>query len=333
MSGPRRFAVARGRFSPSKSTGEVRLLAFPSPSLSPPSLANFQWQYNGLTLGAETPFGVLNVEGMDLPDIRNGDVNLPRDHGQLLGLDVLGGNDITFDLWMKTDELSLQASQLALAEATVVRPGEEIPLWFQLPNLPLLCVMCRPRKRPMKVDSDYAAANIGKPELTLHATDPRFYAPGEALTLTLATPSGGLKFPVTFPVTFSSTTPSSVTVANGTMEMRPRVIFTGPLTNPAIENATISGEPHLQVVNPEQSGYTVLSGDQLLLDLGVPHLALYYQGGVTSGNTPTDVMSWVTAASTWWDLLPGSNTVRFYSADSFNTAGTCTFQFAPAYVI
>lgn len=308
-------------------------MAFPSPSLVPPVLENFQWSYNGLTLGANTPYGVLTAEGMRRPDIRNGDVNLPRDHGQLMGLDVLGGNDLIFDLWMKTDGMSLQHAQLTLAEAMTVRPGEELPLWFQLPNLPLLCMMCRPRKGPMKVDSDYAAAQVGKPMETLHATDPRFYGKGEAVTLDLETPSGGLTFAVSFPVTFSATTPSSVVLANGNLEMRPIVIFTGPLTSPAIENASIEGEPYLRVVNPEQEGFTVLAGDQLLLDLATPHLAQYYQGGVTAGSTPTDVAGWLTSTSTWWDLLPGANTLRFYSADSEATGGSCTIQWAPAYTI
>lgn len=508
-------------------------MAFPSPSLIPPALADFQWQYNGLTMGADTAFGVLKVEGLDLPDVRSGDVNWPRDHGQAAGLDLYGGQDIIFDLWMKSglgpilpgvprpflveaeneifnpnfeydtigaepawwvfgtyttkvvqaspegfpsaggskslrlttpsdagerspiqsmpakeglsytfhvamdvlavtggkkavlivhwnnskgeriseigssavstagvhtleltgvapagtvevqvfscytagptgifdtylDEIyfgpagfsyfdgdfpdagwlgapgnsasalygaSLQQSQIELAAATAVSPSSESPLWFQLPNMPLLCVMCRPRKRPMAVDSDYAAAQVGKPELVLHATDPRFYGAGQAVTLTLAATSGGLVFPVTFPVTFSVTTPSTAVLSNGNAEMRPTVLFNGPLTNPAIENGSIEGEPFIKLVNPEGEGFTVAEGDQVLVDLGTPHLAQYYKGGVASGSEPTNVMSWITSTSTWWDLLPADNTLRFYSADAVNTGGSCTIQWAPAYVI
>lgn len=307
---------------------------FPSPSLIPPTLENYQFQYNGLTMGANTPFGVLKVDGLSLPEVRSGDANWPRDHGQAMGLDLYGGKDIIFDLWMKTDGSSVQGSQLELAEATRVRPNEELPLWFQLPNLPLMCVMCRPRKRPMSIDSDYAAANIGKPELILHATDPRFYQPGQSQTLTLATPSGGLIFPVLFPVTFSVTTPSTVVIANGNTEMRPIILFNGPLTGPAIENGSIEGEPFLKVVNPEgEEGFTVAAEDQVLINLGTPHLVQYYKGGVTSGSEPVDIMNWLTATSTWWDMLPFNNTIRFYSTDATNTGGTATVQWAPANVI
>jgi hypothetical protein len=308
-------------------------VSFPAPSLTPPALADYQWSLNGLAMGANTPFGVLTAEGFDLAAIRSGDTPWPRDHGEAMGLDVYGGRDPLLDVWMKTDGVSLQQAQLELAAATTVRPNEEVPCWFQLPNLPLLCVMCRPRKRPVKIDSDYAAGNIAKPELSLHATDPRIYGAGQAETLTLATPKGGLPFPVGFPVTFSTTTPSTVVVENGNTEMRPIAVFSGPLTNPTIENVSIASEPFLKLVNPEETGYTVLAGDQILLDLGTPHLIQYYTGGVSAGNEPQDISGWLTTTSTWWDLLPGSNTVRFYTNDATNTGGTCEFQWAPAYML
>lgn len=203
---------------------------FPSPSLTPPTLEGFQWEYNGLVMGAGTAFGVLGVEGLDMADIRSGDVNLPRDDGQTMGLDLYGGRDIILDLWMKTDGTSLQAAQLELAAATVVRPNEEIPLWFQLPNLPIMCVMCRPRKRPMKVDSDYAAAQVGKPELSLHATDPRIYGEGVETEISPNHPA------------------TTVTLDNtGNQEMRPIAVFTGPLARPTIKSKAIAGEPFLTI--------------------------------------------------------------------------------------
>jgi hypothetical protein len=360
--------------------------------------------------GADTPIGVLNIEGLDLAEIRSGDANWPRDHGQARGLDLYGGRDVIFDLWMKTDGTSLQQSQLELAAATVVLPNEEPPLWFQLPNLPVLCIMCRPRKRPMKIDSDYAAGQIGQPELVLHATDPRIYGAGQATTI-------APNFPAT----------SAVLDNTGNTEMRPVIVFNGPLARPKAASQAIAGEPFLQVrPNPtgveeteetealrrekelkeirskweeeskkleeeaeeaieehesvrgeklrkeakearengkleekgaeetarteveaekaakpakeaeeeleEEEGTrpTVMSGDQLLLDLGTPHLVLYYEGGIESGKEPTNVSRWLTPASTWWDLIPDSNTIEFSSIDNKDTGGTATVQWAPA---
>lgn len=208
---------------------------FPPPSIAPPDLEDWQFFYRGLTFGAGTPFGVLKVEGLDLATIRSGDVSWPRDHGQSSGLDLYEGRDVIFDLWMKTDGESLQAAQLELAAATTVLPSEEVPLWFQLPNLPVLCILCRPRKKPIPIDSDYAAAQVAKPELSLHAADPRIYTAGIEDILTLKEPP---------------TAPRILELTNtGNTEMRPIIVFTGPLSRPWIASQTLTGEPKLELSN------------------------------------------------------------------------------------
>lgn len=341
---------------------------FPSPSIEPPELEDFQWHFNGLTFGAGTEFGVLKAEGLDLAEIRSGDVNLPRDHGQLKGLDVYGGKDIIFDLWVKTDGKSLQEALRELAAATVVKPNEDEPLWFQLPDSPILCVMCRPRKRPSPIDSDYAAADISKPELVLHATDPRCYGAGKESVLKMSPPGG-----------------STATLANtGNTEMRPVTVFTGPIAAPKIENTSITGSPYLELVDPapkekreaeelverekwtkehftegkitlkelnekeekqkeerpakleeetdkEEKGEqpTVKAGDQLLVDLGTPHLIQYYKGGIGVGE-PENAAGWLQPGSVWWDILTGNNVVKFLSLDEADTGGTAAIEWAPA---
>lgn len=414
---------------------------FPSPSIVPPELADFEYYFNGLRFGAETPFAVLGVEGLDLADIRTGNVNWARDHGQAKGLDLYGGKVIVFDLWMQASGGSLQASQLALAAATVVRTNEEIPLWIKLPTLDPLCIMCRPLKRKMKIDSDYAAANIGKPELSLETTDPRVYGAGVATTI-------------------SPNHPASTKVLDntGNTEMRPIIVISGPVARPAITNKSIAGEPTIElagvareeseeaaekkreeeaapheaeaavlqaageklrkegkivearvkekeaaekqwvadeilfgktfreareldfaaVVLREEAGEsmepttkekieaaekkeaeakakdelstkerkealearekeeaegafpTVEAGDELLIDLGTPHLLQYYVGGVEGGEEPVNVSDWLTEASVWWDLLPGNNTIQFSSFNSAATASKAVVNWAPA---
>ncbi len=337
---------------------------FPSPSLEPPTLSNFQWQFGGLTFGAGTPWGVLKVDGLGLADIRSGNAPWPRDHGEALGLDLFGGRTIVIDLWDVSGGTSLQARQLELASATNILPGSEQPLWFQLPTFPLLCVMCRIRKRPTTIDSDYAAAQVAKPELVFAASDPRIYTAATATA-------------------FAPNHPSTSVVLNntGNTEMRPVVVFSGPLSYPFIKNKTIAGEPKLEVINPaarkareaeelakrviwekEQKESkitkkereekeaalkaelvaeekedaekgeepTVKEGDQILLNLGPVHLAQYWTGGVGVGS-PVNVSGWIAPGSVWWDLLPGNNTVQFGSIDNKNTGGTATTSWASAY--
>lgn len=306
-------------------------MAFPSPALTPPTLASWQFSLNGYTFGASTADGVLEIDGLgDLATIRSGDMARSRDHGELIGLDLYGGRDFTVNLWAKSDGVSLQDTLLNLAAATVVGLGTEQPLWFQLPNYPLLCCMCRCRKRAVPWDLNYGAANIATPVASFHATDPRIYAAGQSVTTGLPSPTVGMHFPATFPLTFGATTPSGVTVTNsGNTEMRPILVLTGPMTNPTIQNTTITGTPALAFSNPTQVSYTVLAGDQMVIDLDL-HSVQYYTGGVSAGN-PASRTSWLVPGSTWWDLLPGANLIQFLSADAASVAGTCQIQYASAY--
>lgn len=314
-------------------------MPFPSPSLTPPTLANWQFSYQGFTLGASQPAGQLKITGLgDLADIRSNDPPFSRDHGEFVGLDLYSGRDIEFDVWAKTDGTSLQDTLLNFAGATALgspnlNGNTEQPMWFQLPNYPLLCTMCRPRKRSTPWDATYAAAQVALPVAQFHATDPRLYAVGQQVTVGLPSPTAGMRFPATFPISFGSSSPNGVTVTNnGNVEMRPILVITGPCTNPTVQNTSIAGTPYITLSNPSQSSYTVLAGDQLVVDLGAKTV-LYYNGGVASGSVPASRTGWLQAGFTFWDLPPGNNVVQFLSQDSAQTGATLTVQWASAYML
>lgn len=308
-------------------------MSFPSPSITAPTLSNWQFQFNGLTFGSGQAVKVKGVTGLgDLPTIRTGDAPRPRDHGELIGLDLYSGRDITFDLEAESSSGVVESTLLTLAAATLTGLTTEQPLWFQLPGLPLLAVMCRPRKRTTTWDVGFQIGNVGVVSVQFHATDARVYtAPSLTATVGLPSPTAGLTFPVTFPVTFGTVAPSGVTVTNsGNTEIRPVLVITGPVTNPSVENASIAGNPVLTFSNPNQTGYTVAAGDQLVVDLDT-HSILYYVGGVSSGSAPASRGNWLVAGSTWWNLPPGNNLIQFLSRDSSSVAGTCTVQWASGY--
>ena len=305
---------------------------FPSPSLTPPTLSNWQFSYQGLTFGQGQSIKVAHVTGLgDLAEVRNGDQSRPRDHGQLVGLDLFGGRDVTFDLEAESSTGQVETTLLTLAQVTSPGLTTEQPLWFQLPGQPLLAVMCRPRKRTLPWDVGYMIGNVAQVSVQFHATDPRIYTAGASVTVGLPSPTAGLKFPVTFPLTFGTTTPNGVTVTNsGNVESRPVLVISGPVTNPSVQNASISTNPVLTFSNPGQSGYTVAAGDQLVVDLD-SHSILYYVGGVSSGTAPASRGSWLVSGSTWWDLQPGANLIQFLSKDSASVAGTLTVQYASGF--
>jgi hypothetical protein len=305
---------------------------YPLPSVVPPTLANWQIQFNGLVIGAGTDYGIDRVEGLDLPVVANGDVARPRATGEFIGLDLMRGRDITVTMdAAKITGASLQADLQALASA-FIPPADgqtEIPFWLQLPNLPLLCASARVRKRQIPIDVAWSNGLAEAIIISLHATDPRLYGPTFASTVVLANPSAGVKFPVTFPLSFGSGGTSTVSITNtGNISMNPIITITGPVTTPVIENET-SGLL-LQFANPAQTGYTLNAGDTLVINTDA-HTVFYYPSGATSGES---VRSWLVFGSSWWNLAPGNNTIQFTSQDAStpSPAPTCTVDWAPAYV-
>lgn len=308
-------------------------MAFPSPNLTVPTLSDWQFSFNGVTMGVGTSYGITNVTGLDLPTIRNGDKGRPRDQGMFIGLDVFGGRSFTLDLWVLADGTSsTQALLEALAAATPVMGNTEIPLWFKIPNMNQMAIMCRVRKRTMPFDFDYGAGNVAKPVIQFFATDPRvYYSPSISSTTTLPNGSvGGLTFNFSFPMSFLGTMPGQLVLNNiGNYEMRPIIVFTGPLTNPSIQNTSIAGNPKLTFTNPTQINYTLQPGDTLTVDLDF-HSISYTP---VNTNNPQQVLSWYAQGSTWFNLGPGQNLLYFSSSDHPITDGTVTVNWASSTMI
>jgi hypothetical protein len=312
-------------------------MSFPSSTLSAPSLSTYQMQYNGLTLGPGTGYRIQKLEGLDLPNVRSGDVARPRDHGELIGLDLMAGRDVVLTLQVATDGTSLQHALSAFASAFGSAGVTEAPLYLQLPNLPLLAVMCRPRQRTVPIDLEgYTVAGVASVAVQLHATDPRLYvAPSIASTTSAPTPAGGLTFPVTFPVSFGGGSSTADLFPNnvGNIEMRPILVITGPCTNPKVANDQTGWS--LTFTNPSQSSFTLYAGDTLTVDLD-SHSVQYLVSGTT---VPSSERGWVVPGSIWPNatgiagLEPGVQTIQFSTTDSGVVAATLTLEYASAYMI
>ena len=86
-------------------------------------------------------------------------------------------------------------------------------------------------------------AYLRRSVISLFAPDPRWYDPQPvSLTVTPKLTSGGLIFPVTFPITIGTSTPQLgvpfVMQPQGTAAMEPVIAITGPCTNPVVMNVT-----------------------------------------------------------------------------------------------
>jgi hypothetical protein len=310
-------------------------MAFPPYGVTVPSLSNWQGSFGGLLIGEDTPYGIYKVEGWaDTPVIKSGDMDRSRDQGELGGLDFMGGRDIIITGDAVSDGTSLQHALEAVGGLMGAQPAEQ-PLWLQLPNLPLLASMVRPRKNPTPIDIAYGSGLASK-ILGFHGGDPRLYAAPESAVATVPTPIAGVHFNISFPLAFGGgSSVSTLTLTNaGNWETRPVLVLTGPMTNPTIENATTGWS--LSFVNPTETGYTLNAGDTLTIDTDL-RTVVYVADGTSVGSPR---VSWLVPGSIWPNpiagiagLAPGSNTIQFTTEDSGAVAGTLDVQFASAYLL
>ena len=155
--------------------------------------------------------------------------------------------------------------------------------------------------------------------LELAATDYRIESQTlKTITITLPQ-SGGVTFPITFPITFGSSSGGSGLATNaGTLPASPTITITGPCINPVITNSATGERFGLSL--------TLVAGDLVTIDCKNRTVV---QGTVSGLGGVTNRMGAKTANSTFFDILPGDNTILF-SADTYDT-GTATLSFRDAY--
>ncbi len=305
-------------------------MAFPSTTVTVPSLQDWQMSYNGLTIGAGTPYVLQHAQGLSGPKIRSQDEPRARDLGSYIGFDVYGSRTFNLSLFVVSDGTnSLETLLYNLATAFTPQPNNELPFYIKLPTLPQLAIMSRVKRREYPIDLAFGAAQTANVALQLESTDPILYeAPTQSTSSGLGTPPAATQFNITFPMTFGGGSLNYISVTNtGNYNVRPIIVFTGPLTNPYISNSSVSGNPELSFTNPTQTGYTLNAGDTLTIDTDA-HTIIYTPSGSSFG---ANYRSWLVFGSTWFDLIPGTNNLYFGSGDSAPVSGTVTVQWANGY--
>jgi hypothetical protein len=298
---------------------------FPAPSVEVPSLAPYQFWFNGFTFGPGTALEIKKINGADMPTVRTGDSGRPRDHGLFVGLDVMGGNELTLEGDLQTDNVSFAHAWQALAAATVPGGTIESPLYMALPGYGTLVSMRRVRKRNMPIDITFALGNLAAVTFLFAASDPRFYStPTASQSATPPGTSSGFTFPLTFPLSFGGGSAAGViSVTNsGNIESRPILTVEGPCTNPSITLASVEGSPNLTF------GLAMNAGDKLVLGTDL-HTATYYTAGSTIGATRLYAL---VAGSQWFTLGPGVSTLQFWTSDP-EPSGKLTCESASANII
>lgn len=226
------------------------------------------------------------------------------------GGDTLPSRLVVFDIEIFDGRTYDEGGTLAVEEAADVLKAAWAPvrsgvtqLELELANGPRILY-----GRPIEVEIDGSDMLFGKARarLVFEATDPRFYASTVDSNVLGLTEGGGMTFPLTFPLVFGASSDSGAAAVNaGTIEAPWTATITGPMTDCRLVLAETAAEVVIDGEVPAGSTLVLSSADRSVLLDGSPR------------------QSWLTLSSRWWQLSPGSNTVRFRAASG---SGTCTFS-------
>lgn len=279
------------------------------------SLGGIQAQIGPVLLGAVDDAGVewhlATLEGWDSPEVRAEVIDRESDHGSWDTPAYYGSRPVTLGgLIVAPDLAALDAAMDRLLSAV------------SLTSTTLTVYQTTPRQATVRRSGKpllaYISDTVASYSVLVTAPDPRRYATTETSTvLRLPTVSGGLMFPVTFPISFAATVVSGDTAVTnaGNFETRPQIRIAGPVS-----------QPQVTVTAPDGTASTLLySGDIAAgdwLDLDCDGRTVYYNGIANRRALLT---------GSWPTLVPGTSGLAF-RAGAYSSTATCTVTFRSAWM-
>ncbi len=269
----------------------------------------FHVEWRGLLLG--WPLSSCTLSGLsgwrDLPATRSGDVNRPNRHGSFAGPLRAGSRVIeaSFRATLADPELLPAIEAVTVLDEDPVE--EPLVIWA---GTQAELVFARVHRRAIPTDH---AWSVGDERATIQwvATDARRYSVAEQrVPVGLPSPpSGGLAFPLVFPLDFGAgQSGGMVTVTNsGNAATWPVWEVQGPVTGPIIRHV---GTGRQLLIDPS---YTVPAGQTMVLDTmeGTVEVA-----GISRRERLFD--------DDWFPLLPGANEIQFTSVGAYDPAALLT---------
>lgn len=256
--------------------------------------------FAGLSLDV-APYHVDTLEGLvGSPDVRRYEQPRAARGGVMTSPPLYSGRTVTIGVNVNHTTQASFVTALddlvdALAEAFAAADDSE--LGYDLGG-PQTALFCRPVRWQATTDTVYHHG-LSRVVFELFAADPlRYSDPETATTVPIAASGGGFVFPLVFPLVFagggSSGTATIVNAGNAAAPLRFRI--NGPVTGPTIHSDATDSDLTLDL--------TVGSGEWV--DIDTKERSVLLNGTASRYNTLTAVE--------WFDLIPGSNTIRFSGA-------------------
>lgn len=271
-----------------------------------------------LRLGAVDSSGVAwflqSLEGWDSPEVRAEFQEREADHGAWASPVYFGSRPMTLSGTIEAQ--SRTALQTAMDQLYVAASLSDTTLtvWEATPKQAVV-------RRSGKPLVQYLSDRTATYSVMVTAADPRRY--GTALqsgTTGLPSTTGGLAFPVTFPITFSATTVAGQinAVNGGTLDTRPVLTIAGPVVAPTVSGLYPDGSVRQLVYSQD-----LQSGDALVIDTDAHSVIL--NGSVSRRRFLT--------VSSGWPTIPAGGSVTYqFQSGTYDASAMLTATWRSAWM-
>ena len=283
--------------------------------------SDFQWEFDGLLLGAGTPYGVTAAPGfVDLSGVRANFTPRARAHGGFTEPQFGGGAVLDLEMDVTATATSTFADAVLALEAWTFPQEGTRPLWWQLPGHGLRVMQVQCLRRSLPLDLSFAVGLVTKAALQFYAPDPLKYGVTQTSTTGLPSSGGGLAYPLVYPLNYGTTgNPGRVVASNaGSAAVSPVFTVTGPVDSAGFQVTSI--EDGLTV----QYNGSVGANDAFVIDTRT--------GAATLNGTPRFVTftSWprIPAAV---GSAPGLRTFQFSALGAYQPLALLSVASAPGF--
>lgn len=275
-------------------------------------------RFAGVGWGPGQKIQIQKTDGFDSsPDLTTTDQQRMGSHGMWAGRDLAQGQTRTVTFVVLGDDSEDLRRHLAMIEWAwqVADPDDPDPvdqeLWMYDSSR-----FSMSRVRRIAIDGELGGrGRTGTVTVQWFAADPFWYGQREVRSFEVRTASGGIGYPLTFPMTYGSITGGGAQVFNRGGRRVPVVItIPGPTINPSIGNATTGQEIRLNI--------ELTPTDQLTLDSDLRTVLL---NGTVNRNDRI-----ASGRSQWWGLQRGINQL-YYRSYSQESGERASVEWSPAW--
>ena len=282
-------------------------------------LGGLRADLGSIPLGGVDSLGVAwalqSLEGWDGSEVRSEYTDREADHGAWASPVYLGSRPITLAGTVTApDRTTLEDALERLRAAAAL--SDTMLVVYELTASKQATV-----RRSGKPLFAYVTDRIATYSVMVTAADPRRYSTTlQSGTTGLPTTTGGLSLPVTFPITFSATNATGVinAVNTGTIETRPILAVSGPVTAPTVAATYPDGTVKQLIYSLD-----LQSGDVLTIDTDAHSVIL--NGNVSRRRFMT--------VSGGWPTIPASGSVNYqFQSSTYNSSAMLTATWRSAWM-